>query len=117
MLSILLKNGNVIDPSSRFEGKADLLIKNGVIAEIGESLDATADKVIDCEGLCVIPGICDMHVHLRDPGQTHKEDIITGCEAAAAGGVKTVQLREKNLSGRELTLLAEQFRRKCVQSP
>ncbi len=86
-MSILLKNGNVIDPSSRFEGKADLLIKNGVIAEIGESLDATADKVIDCEGLCVIPGICDMHVHLRDPGQTHKEDIITGCEAAAAGGV------------------------------
>lgn len=89
----LLKNGYAVDYVSGFEGNTDILIRDGVIAEVKKDLsefEATADKVIDCEGLTIIPGICDMHVHLRDPGQTHKEDIYTGCEAAAAGGVTAV---------------------------
>ncbi len=89
-MKLLLKNGYVVDPVNNFEGNADILIENGVIAKCGENLSADADKVIDCTGRTVIPGICDMHVHLRDPGQTHKEDILTGCEAAAAGGVTAV---------------------------
>jgi dihydroorotase len=69
---------------------ADILIKDGVIAQVSEKITDSADKIIDCTGLCVMPGICDMHVHLRDPGQTHKEDLISGTNAAAAGGVTAV---------------------------
>ena len=87
-MTLFLKNGYVVDSANDFEGKADIVIKDGVIERIGKRLSCTkADRVIDCKGLTVIPGICDMHVHFRDPGQTHKEDIITGGEAAVAGGV------------------------------
>ncbi len=86
-MTIILKNGYVVDPMNHFEGKTDLLLKDGIISKIGIDLAEKGARVIDCDGLTVIPGLCDMHVHLRDPGQTHKEDIITGCEAAVAGGV------------------------------
>ncbi len=89
-MTLFLKNGYVIDSANGFEGNADILIKDGEIAKVGEGLDEAADRVIDCDGKMIIPGICDMHVHFRDPGQTHKEDIITGGEAAAAGGVTAV---------------------------
>lgn len=88
-MTILLKNGHVVDYVNGFEGKTDILIKDGFIRALGDNLecDDKNARVVDCNGLTVIPGICDMHVHLRDPGQTYKEDIITGCEAAVAGGV------------------------------
>ncbi len=89
-MSLLLKNGFVVDSANAFEGIADILIENGVIAKCEPNIADNAEQVIDCAGLAVIPGICDMHVHFRDPGQTHKEDIITGGNAAAAGGVTAV---------------------------
>lgn len=89
-MKLLLKNGYVVDEANGFEGTADILIENEKIAKCAPEITADADEVIDCAGLTVIPGICDMHVHFRDPGQTHKEDIITGSEAAAAGGVTAV---------------------------
>lgn len=89
-MDLLLKNGYVVDSANGFEGTADILVDKGVIVKCAAGVAETADKVIDCTGLTVIPGICDMHVHLRDPGQTHKEDIITGGNAAAAGGVTAV---------------------------
>lgn len=89
-MKLLLKNGYVVDEANGFEGTADILVENEKIVKCAPDLDADADEVIDCAGLTVIPGICDMHVHFRDPGQTHKEDIITGSEAAAAGGVTAV---------------------------
>mgnify|MGYP002521076569 FL=1 len=89
-MSLLLKNGFVIDSANAFEGIADILIENGVIAKCEPNIADNAEQVIDCAGLAVIPGICDMHVHFRDPGQTHKEDIVTGGNAAAAGGVTAV---------------------------
>lgn len=89
-MDLLLKNGYVVDSANGFEGTADILIDKGVIVKCAAGITETADTVIDCTGLTVIPGICDMHVHLRDPGQTHKEDIITGGNAAAAGGVTAV---------------------------
>ena len=69
--------------------KTDILIKDGVIAEIGRGITSDGE-IIDADGLCAVPGFVDMHVHLRDPGQTYKEDIITGCKAAAAGGVTSL---------------------------
>ncbi|MBP0959248.1 MAG: dihydroorotase [Oscillospiraceae bacterium] len=87
--TILLKDMRIITPTS--ESKGDILIKDGIIAEIGDSISSSADKVIDGKGkLCVSPGLFDMHVHFRDPGLTHKEDIITGTDAAAAGGITGV---------------------------
>ena len=89
-MDLLLKNGYVVDSASGFEGKADILIHDSLIREVGEDISAPEAQTVDCTGLTVIPGICDMHVHFRDPGQTHKEDIITGGNAAAAGGVTAV---------------------------
>ena len=89
-MRLLLKNGYVVDSANGFEGTADILAEDGVIVKCAPNIAENADEVIDCTGLAVIPGICDMHVHLRDPGQTHKEDIITGGNAAVAGGVTAV---------------------------
>lgn len=89
-MTTLIKNGYVINPDNDFEGISDIFIENGVIKEVGENINFPADEVIDATGKKVIPGLVDMHVHLRDPGFIHKEDILTGCEAAAAGGVTSL---------------------------
>ncbi len=89
-MELLLKNGHVVDSANGFEGDVDILIRAGEIREVGGGDSPRAAQGLDGAGLAVIPGICDMHVHFRDPGQTHKEDIITGGNAAAAGGVTAV---------------------------
>ena len=87
--TILLKNMRII--TSLEETKGDIMIKDGIITEIGENISSSAEKVIDGENrLCVCPGLFDMHVHFRDPGLTHKEDIITGTSAAVSGGITGV---------------------------
>lgn len=81
----------VADPSVSYQGKVDILIIDGIIAEVSENISCEADRVIDGNGkLVVAPGLVDMHVHFRDPGFTYKEDILTGTDAAKAGGVTTV---------------------------
>lgn len=87
-MTLLIKNARVIDPSQNLDTQSDIYIKNGKLAEPGEF--DVADRVIDAQGLIAAPGLVDMHVHLRDPGQTYKEDIISGCNAAAAGGVTSL---------------------------
>lgn len=89
-MELLLKNGRVTDPVNAIDGIFDVAISDGKIERVEKNITAQAERVIDCSGLTIIPGLCDMHVHLRDPGQLHKEDIITGCNAAAAGGVTAV---------------------------
>jgi len=86
----LIRGGRVIDPLTGFDAPADVLIEDGLIARIAESLDAGDAEVIDAEGCLVTPGLIDPHVHLREPGQTHKEDIASGTTAAVAGGFTTV---------------------------
>lgn len=87
-MSILIKGARVVDPSQELDKIQDILIENGRIKSFGAF--ESADEVINAEGLIAAPGLVDMHVHLRDPGQTHKEDILTGCDAAAAGGVTSL---------------------------
>ena len=87
---ILIKNGRIIDPDSKMDQVAELLIEDDKIAQVGEKLEEKADRIIDAKGCFVMPGLIDMHVHLRDPGLTYKEDIVTGAQAAARGGVTTV---------------------------
>ncbi len=89
-MKTLLKNCYAVSPEDGLEQKTDILISDGIIARIGNIDGESGAEVIDCGGLTALPGLCDMHVHLRDPGQTHKEDILTGCMAAAAGGVTAV---------------------------
>lgn len=89
MSSILLKNVRAVDDMKDLF--CDIFIDGGKIAAVGRFLSREADRVIDGESkLVVIPSLFDMHVHFRDPGQTHKEDILTGCAAALAGGVTGV---------------------------
>ena len=88
--TLLLKNGYMADPDTGYEGYADLLIRDGLIEEAGPDLSAHGAAVYDLTGMTVLPGLVDLHVHLRDPGQTHKEDLVTASEAAARGGVTTL---------------------------
>ncbi len=89
MNTLLIKNALVVSPADNINKKLDILIKDGKIEKLGNNLSSDG-QVINAEGLCAVPGLVDMHVHLRDPGQTHKEDIITGSRAAAAGGVTSL---------------------------
>ena len=89
-MKLLIKNGNVIDPATNTDAVLDVLVEDGVISKVAPAISDDADKVIDASGLVVAPGLIDMHVHFRDPGQTHKEDIKTGSKAAAKGGFTTV---------------------------
>ena len=92
MTTFLLKNGRVIDPANGRDEVADVLIgSDGLIAQGGLCLDAGPDAtVIDCTGQIVAPGLIDMHVHLRVPGQEYKEDMASGTAAAANGGFTAI---------------------------
>jgi dihydroorotase len=91
MASLLIKSGRVIDPASQFEALADVLVRDGVIAQVAPAGQISgADEVFDAKNLVVAPGFIDLHVHLREPGQSHKETIATGTAAAAAGGFTSV---------------------------
>jgi dihydroorotase len=90
--SLLIKGGHVIDPAARVHAPMDVLLKDGRVAEIAppRKIRGTADEKFDARGLIVAPGFIDLHVHLREPGQGHKEMIATGTAAAAAGGFTSV---------------------------
>ena len=90
MVKILIKNAHICDPATNMDCEGDIFLVDGVIADIGTNLEYETEVTIDASGLIAAPGLVDMHVHLRDPGQTEKEDIISGCKAAAAGGVTSV---------------------------
>ncbi len=88
MSQILIRNIRAVDTET--DKVTDVLIKESRIAEVGKDIPADAEQVIDGTGLVLMPSVFDMHVHLRDPGFTHKEDVLTGCSAALAGGVTGV---------------------------
>src|SRR5688572_1287708 len=88
---LLLKGGRVIDPSQKIDEVLDVLLADGVVAEIGKDVHVHEHgQVHDVSGLVVCPGLIDLHVHLREPGGEHKETIATGARAAAAGGFTAV---------------------------
>lgn len=89
-MKILIKNGRVLNPATNMDEIADVFIENDTVVAIGAAIDEAADKVIDATGKFVMPGYIDLHVHFRDPGLTHKEDIFTGMASAAHGGYTSV---------------------------
>ena len=90
-MNFLIKGGRVIDPSQGIDDTLDVVVENGLVKEIGKGLAAPAGaETVDASGKYVVPGLIDMHVHLRDPGLEYKEDIISGTRAAVAGGFTSV---------------------------
>nr|MCR5153338.1 amidohydrolase family protein [Lachnospiraceae bacterium] len=91
-MRILIKNGHLIDPGNKIDGKYNLLVEDGRISKLTkDSIETDAEiKVFDAEGKYILPGFVDLHVHFREPGFEYKETIKTGSLAAAAGGFTTV---------------------------
>jgi dihydroorotase len=89
MSTLLIRNGTILDPSRKLEARADLLVRDGRIAAIGDS-HGRADRVVDATGCYVVPGLIDIHVHFREPGDEEEETIASGSAAAVAGGFTTV---------------------------
>lgn len=89
-MSILLKNGTVIDYKNSIFEQHDVLIENDTIKKLSKNIKEDADTVIDCTGLYIMPGMIDMHCHLREPGFEYKETIKTGSKSAVAGGFTTI---------------------------
>ena len=89
-MKLLIRNGHVLDPFTGLDGISDVLVEDSRIVKVAEDIQETADQTIDASGSYVMPGFIDLHVHLRDPGLTHKETLETGGRAAARGGVTTM---------------------------
>jgi dihydroorotase len=89
-VKLLIKGGRIIDPSQQIDKTADLLIEDGRVKSIGNSLLDDGAEVFDAGGLIVAPGFIDLHVHLREPGEEYKETIASGAAAAAAGGFTSI---------------------------
>ncbi len=90
MSTLLLKNGTVIDYATKTNDVLDILIENDKIVKIAKDINETVDKTIECKDLFVMPGMIDMHCHLREPGGEHKETIETGTKSAVKGGFTTI---------------------------
>ncbi|MCT0078569.1 dihydroorotase [Lactococcus lactis subsp. lactis] len=89
-MTLLIKNGRLVDPKSNRDEVLDILIENDKIVKIGLNLSVENAEIVDARGLVVAPGLIDVHVHFREPGQTHKETIHSGAKSAAAGGFTRV---------------------------
>lgn len=89
-MTLFIKNGHVLDPATGTDEVIDILIEDGTIAKRGKNLDCKAERTVDARGCYVMPGLIDLHVHLRDPGFEEKETVETGVRAAARGGYTTI---------------------------
>ncbi|PLX41394.1 MAG: dihydroorotase [Deltaproteobacteria bacterium] len=89
-MKTIITGAHIVDPYSGLDGLSDIAIEDGKVAAVGAGLDRAGAEIIDAAGLHLFPGLIDVHVHLREPGQEYKETIATGTRAAAAGGVTAV---------------------------
>lgn len=89
-MKTLIKGGRVVDPANKIDALMDILVEDSKISKVAKNIQGAADKIIDAQGKIVLPGLVDMHVHLREPGREDKETICSGSKAALAGGVTSV---------------------------
>ena len=89
-MKLIIKGARVIDPANKLDAVSDILIDSGKIKKLGPNISAPSAKTISAKGKIVMPGLVDMHVHLREPGREDKETVATGTEAALKGGVTSV---------------------------
>ena len=118
-MTLLLKGGRMVDPSRKVDGEADLLIKDGKIVHSGKPLPKgkkpSAEEVLDLRGKWVVPGLIDMHTHLREPGFEYKETIASGSEAAVAGGFSSVACMPNTNPVNDSRSVTEFIRRKATE--
>jgi dihydroorotase len=118
-MTILLKGGRVVDPSRKTDGKADLLIEDGKIVRTGKDLQKegtpSGTEIIDVRGNLVIPGLIDMHTHLREPGFEYKETIASGSGAAVAGGFTSIACMPNTDPVNDCRSVTEFIRRKAAE--
>ncbi|MBU1090539.1 MAG: amidohydrolase family protein, partial [Candidatus Omnitrophica bacterium] len=89
-MTLLIKNGRLVDPANNIDEVCDVLLENGKVFKVAKQIKANTAQVIDAQDKIVMPGIVDMHVHLREPGREDKETVSTGTRAALKGGVTSV---------------------------
>jgi len=89
-MSLLIKNGHIIDPKNNIDEVLDIYIQDGFIKDIGKNISKESEETIDATGYIVTPGLIDLQVHLREPGREDKETLETGSKAALAGGITSV---------------------------
>ena len=114
-MSLLIKNGRVIDPASGLDAEKDVLIEDGRITSIDSHIEKYGAEILDAKGNIVAPGFIDMHVHLRDPGLEYKEDIESGTAAAAAGGFTGVACMANTEPVNDTAAITETIVRRAAQ--
>ncbi len=114
-MKILIKGGRVLDPAHDVDETLDLLIEDGKIRNIEKSLAADGAETIDARGKLVVPGLIDIHVHLRDPGYEYKEDIVSGTRAAVAGGFTSVACMPNTNPVNDNKAVSQYIRRKAQE--
>lgn len=116
MTKLLIKNGRIINPASNLDEYMDILIEDDTVKRIEKNIQLNNEDfhLIDAKNCIVSPGLIDIHVHFRDPGLTHKEDIMSGAKSAAAGGYTTVLLMA-NTNPKIDNIKSLQFRKKAKQ--
>jgi len=116
-MKLLLKGARVIDPSQKIDARMDVLIEEGNIAACGPDIKASQNvKVIDLSGMIITPGLIDMHVHLREPGQEYKETIASGSAAAVAGGFTSIACMPNTDPVNDNRSITEFIRRKAAEA-
>lgn len=114
-MRLLVRNGRVLDPANRFDRKADVLIEDGRIAAVGSGLEAIDAELLEASGKVVLPGLIDLHVHLREPGFEYKETIETGTAAAAAGGFTAVAAMANTHPPNDSAAVTDFIRRRAAE--
>jgi dihydroorotase len=118
-MTLLLKGGRIVDPSRKMDSKADLLIENGKIVRSGKDLQkaecASGAEIVDLRGKLVVPGLIDIHTHLREPGFEYKETIASGSEAAVAGGFTSIACMPNTDPVNDSRSVTEFIRRKATE--
>ena len=113
---ILYKNARIIDPESGYDKLGELLTIGAKIADFGEKISADGAEIIDCKGHVLAPGLIDIQVHFRDPGQSHKEDLASGSKSAVAGGITTVVCQPNTAPTLDSTLTFDYLRLKSREA-
>lgn len=113
---ILYKNARIIDPESGYDKLGELLTIGAKIADFGEKIAAEGAEIIDCKGHVLAPGLIDIQVHFRDPGQSHKEDLASGSKSAVAGGITTVVCQPNTAPTLDSTLTFDYLRLKSRET-
>jgi dihydroorotase len=113
---LVIQKARIVDPGRQVDRLSDLLIEEGRIRAIGDGIPAAGAEVVDARGLCAVPGLVDMHVHVREPGLEYKETIATGTAAAAAGGFTAVASMANTLPPNDCSSVTEFILKKAAQA-